>query len=145
MFIQVHLANVEAGTCLPYQIWFGLFLCWATGHWKERSFSSKSAGSCTTIVCGVSRSPANRLWLWPFFYSEGGLISPPFGGTAVHVAPTNVAAAVHITPLKWWWPSLKQVQAHEGKGNGVGVATDEVDSVNNAEPIVLYISMTEIQ
>lgn len=113
MFIQVHLANAEASTRLPHQTCFGLFLFWVIGHWKQRSFSSKSAGSCIPVVWGVSGSPAESVT--PIacdlghsgFYSEGWLISPAFSGTAEHVAPPCAIPAVHRTLLRRREPSLR--------------------------------------
>ena len=60
-----------------------------------------------TIVPGVPSSPAETVtpvngdFDIPFLYVRSGTISPAFGGTTQHVAPTYAAPAMHTTQLSW--------------------------------------------
>ena len=61
----------------------------------------------STIVPGVLSSPAETVtpvngdFDIPFLYVRSGTISPAFGGTTQHMAPTYVAPAMHTTQLSW--------------------------------------------
>lgn len=113
---------------------------------KELQFKvSRELYSCCLVLAAVllnqpHQSPVTLAILSSIL--RDGLISPAFGGTTEHVAPTRVAAAVHITPLK---PRQPLLRPGASKGNGVGVATYEADSGCNSAPTVLYVSMSEIQ